>query len=131
MTVGFPDYWKGSSPQRATLGEGQAVWAVEFDEDVPAGSTSTVTLYTIPAGYRLYFSDGAIACNASLIQRFDMIVVGVWLYAVYFDINYLLVDSSLGTTVLPATLVLQIKFYYYDSVERKFVGAVWGILEKA
>ena len=136
LNAGRPDYSAEVAPGKSKIADDQVAWELlvtrrNVDANgIAAGSSSTVTAYTVPTGYQLHMGGGVITCNASCIQKVVMThtpgVIGDFMYDVRGQIQL----GPHSSVILDAGDVLTIYIYNNDTVERDFSISLQGWLEK-
>ena len=133
--VGRPDYSSEVSASKPVLIEGQTHWSDlwttqdDFGGRLPPG-TLTVSMYTVPMGYRLHLGGGVVSCEASCIQNIALVctpgIVGDFRYDMRGDIVFGIVAAS----IIDEGKCLQFILYNNDSVPRHFSVSLIGTLER-
>lgn len=126
--VDNPDFWGFTQPGKPIKHAGYTDLGVAFDETVAASSSTTIPIYTVPAGKRFMASSGIISCSKSCIQHvtaytYDGTVL--WFEA-DFDINYKLIDAIIGTAAHEAGWIIKAKFTNNLAESVRFTGIIWG-----
>ena len=128
MAIGYPDFFTGIQPAISIARSGQTRFQWLESTNVSASSISTGTVYTVPTGKRLYFTGYSVSCDKSLLQEIRFLADTYTFYAKKYDVEK---SETLppGTGYwLEAGVALKRAFYNWDSAQRSFLLAIYGVV---
>jgi len=133
--TGRPDYSPRVDVGKPILTENQTEWSDlwttenDYGGRLPPG-TLTVTMYTVPTGYKLHLGGGVVSCEASCIQNIALVATPGILGDFRFDMQGQIIFSPDSAVPLEAGTALQFILYNNDSVARHFSVSLVGTLER-
>lgn len=133
--VGRPDYSPQVAVSKPILTPNQTEWAElwttadDYGGRLPPG-TLTVTIYTVPTGYKLNIGGGVVSCEASCIQNIALVGTPGILGDFRYDMMGQIIFGPDSTHVLKAGTALAFILYNNDSVARHFSVSLVGTLER-
>ena len=133
--VGRPDYSPAVAASKLILDSLQTRFLLSFGPTIAASSTTSVTVYTVPTGYKLTLGAVVITCEASLIQRLEIssLTAGVttWLLDEFrYDMEGKVIWGPESAVEVDAGGVVTALLFNYDSVQRQFNLNVQGFIER-
>lgn len=128
--TGKPDFYthtKVAAP--AIIAPEQTSITSLWSGDVPAESYVNVPPLTVPAGKVMYIGVGALSCDRSLVQRVDMMLDGVSISTIHYDLNGMFRFPAIGVYEVPGGSTFGVRLYNHDTATRTFSGIINGVLE--
>lgn len=133
--VGRPDYSPRVATTKLVTETLQTAFSVSSNQWITTNTTVSISLYTIPTGYKLHIGSILITCNESLIQKLAIVyrlgssiprLLDNFLYDTRGDIVY----GPESAIEIPAGGQLEAWLWNNDTDSRFFQIYVQGFLER-
>jgi len=133
--VGRPDYSPQITVSKPILTPNQLHWSdlwtteEDYGGRLPSGILC-VTMYTVPANYRLHLGGGVVSCEASCIQNIALVCTPGIIGDFRFDMRGDIVFGVTAASIIEGGDALQFILWNNDIVPRHFSVSLIGTLER-
>lgn len=129
MVSGAPDYVSYNRPQRTTYGLGQTPWEAVLIVTVSGNSAASGTVYTVPAGKRLFILTGLAATDQESVSYSYLARNGSPVVPFTMLRYYLAPMSESGSIVFNEGDTVDFYTENGDNVARNGYASMFGVLE--